>query len=128
MNRILVVEDNRSVMEIIVAFIKHFNRSIYVDHVESAEEALDLIEINKYTLIITDISLVKMNGLELCLKIREKDKDVYIIGISGHIGLLQYNDLSIAGFNKWFIKPIGYADFISEVEKVIKSIDDTYNI
>ena len=123
MKRILVVEDNDLVMGMLLAVIKHLDNTIEVDHVESAEEALELFEQNKYILIITDISLIKMNGLELCLKIRKKDKIVKIIGISGHNSLLNTNNLGIAGFNSWFVKPDGYTDFIKEVGKIIKGID-----
>jgi CheY-like chemotaxis protein len=123
MKRVLVVEDNDLVMGMLLAVIEFLDKSIEVDHVESAEEALELFEPNKYTLIITDISLIGMNGLELCLKIRKIDKEVQVIGISGYNSLLNTNNLGIAGFNSWFTKPDGYADFIKEIEKIIKDID-----
>jgi DNA-binding response OmpR family regulator len=123
MKRVLIVEDNDLVREMLSVIVEHLDESIEIDSVESAEEAPDIFEPNKYILVITDISLIKMNGLELCLKLRKKDKIVKIVGISGYNSLLDMNNLAIAGFDSWFTKPDGYKKFIIEVEKIIKGID-----
>ncbi len=123
MKRVLIVEDNDILRGLLISYIKHFNDKIDIDSVESAEEALDLIELDKYFLIITDIALIKMNGLELCLVIRQIDKGVKVIGISGYSDLLNTNDFTLAGFDSYFTKPDGYREFFDEVEKIIKAID-----
>lgn len=123
MKRVLIVEDNDSLRKLLVAYIEHFDKEIIMDNVESAEEALELMEPNKYSLIVTDIALIAMNGLELCLKIREIDSEVKIIGISGYSKLLNENNFTIAGFDSYFVKPFGYKAFFAEIERVLKSID-----
>ena len=123
MKRVLIVEDNDLVRGMLTVIIEHLYESVEIDSVESAEDALDIFELGKYILVITDISLIKMNGLELCLKLRKKDKIVKIIGISGYNDLLDTNNLAIAGFDSWFTKPDGYKNFINEVEKILKDID-----
>lgn len=123
MKRVLVVEDNDLVRKMLTVIIEHLDETVEIDSVESAEEALDIFEPNKYILVVTDISLIKMNGLELCLKLRKKDKVVKIIGISGYNSLLDTNNLAIAGFDSWFTKPTGYKKFIAEMEKIFKGID-----
>lgn len=123
MKRVLIVEDNDLVRGMLSVIVEHLEESVEIDSVESAEDALDIFEPNKYILVITDISLVKMNGLELCLKLRKKDKVVKIVGISGYGDLLDTNNLAIAGFDSWFTKPTGYKKFITEIEKIIKGID-----
>jgi two-component system response regulator YesN len=123
MKRVLIVEDNDILRGLLTAYIEHFNKNIVIDSVESAEEAIELMEIDKYLLIITDIALIKMNGLELCLKIREIDKNVKIIGISGYSKLLNENDLTLAGFNSYYTKPCGYKEFFSDIENIVAHID-----
>lgn len=123
MKKVLVVEDNDLVRRMLIVIIEHIDESVEIDSVESAEDALDIFEPNKYILVVTDISLIKMNGLELCLKLRKKDKVVKIVGISGYNSILDTNNLAIAGFDSWFTKPDGYKKFIAEVEKILKGID-----
>jgi len=123
MKRILVVEDNDSVRGILSAFIEHIPEITQIDSVESAEEALKLFEPGKYILVITDIALIGMNGLELCLKIRRLDNAVKVVGISGYSKLIgTVDDVSIAGFDYWFNKPTDYKDFLITIENIIKKL------
>ncbi len=123
MKRVLVVEDNDLVRGMLTVIIEYLDESIEIDSVASAEEALDIFEPDKYILVVTDISLMKMNGLELCLKLRKKDKVVKIVGISGYNSLLDTNNLAIAGFDSWFTKPTGYKKFIIEIKNILKDVD-----
>ncbi len=50
----------------------------------SAEEAIGLLEKNTYDLIITDLKMPGMNGLEFMKKVRTKDPDINIVVITGY--------------------------------------------
>ena len=123
MKRVLVVEDNDLIRGMLTVNIEHMDESVKVDGVESAEDALNIFKPGKYILVVTDISLLNMNGLELCLKLRKKDKVVKIVGLSGYNNLLDTNNLAIAGFDSWFTKPDGYKKFLTEIKKIIKDVD-----
>lgn len=116
MSRILIVDDEKQILHLFEAFLERNNTT--VDTAVSAEEALKLLGNNKYDLIILDIKLIGMNGVELALKIREEDKNVKIIGITGYYSPIftQY-DYRLAGFDIVFEKPIGYKSFIAYLEK-----------
>lgn len=112
MSRILIVEDERAIRSLIEAFLT-IRADNTVDAVDSAEAALDIFEPGKYSLVIIDIALVAMNGLELSLNIRERDKNVFIVGITGYYNaLFKDYDGTLAGFNDIFEKPFGYKDFL----------------
>jgi CheY-like chemotaxis protein len=118
MKKILIVEDDESGRKIICATVKYIVGLETIDNVESAEEALEIFVPGKYDLIITDISLTKMNGLEFCLKIREIDKEVKIIALSGYSDLINEGNFHLAGFDSWFDKPFGYGDFLNEIKRL----------
>ena len=116
MSKILIVDDDEQILHLFEALLERNDTT--VDTTVSAEGALKLLDNNKYDLIILDIKLIGMNGVELALKIREEDKAVKIIGITGYYSPIftQY-DYRLAGFNMVFEKPIGYKGFIEYLEK-----------
>lgn len=68
--RILVVEDDRKIARIIELQLKHGGYDVQMTY--DGMEAENLFEINSYDLILLDIMLPKINGLELCRRIRGK--------------------------------------------------------
>lgn len=73
---LLYVEDDINVARPTITMLESFFNKIF--YCESAELALELIENETIHLLITDIELTSMSGLELCEKIREKDQKLPI--------------------------------------------------
>ena len=80
--RILYVEDNDLVREITLEILSHPGHSIVA--VASAEEALELFESDAFDLVVTDISLPAMSGLDLAREILQRDSNVPIIIATGY--------------------------------------------
>ncbi len=118
MKKILIVEDDESGRVLLRSIVRYIAGIELLDDVESAEEALEIFVPGKYDLIITDIGLTKMNGVEFCLKIRELDKEVKIIALSGYSDLINEGNFHLAGFDSWFDKPFGYGDFLNEIKRL----------
>ena len=77
---ILLVEDTLNMRKLITAILKSEN--IEVDEAADGEEALEKLENgNKYSLLLVDIMMPKLNGLELTREIR-KFSQVPIISVS----------------------------------------------
>ena len=74
---LLFVEDEIMTRRIAVSFLKNYFIEIY--EAKDAEEGLELYHKHKPDIIITDIEMPKMDGLELCRIIRKKDKSTPII-------------------------------------------------
>jgi len=71
-----MIEDDTELAEILVTYLKKFN--IDVTNYEDPFLGLSALEIDKYDLVILDLSLPALDGLEVCSKIREKH-DIPII-------------------------------------------------
>lgn len=92
-----------------------FNRPILF---ADAESALDRIPYDNPFLIISDIKMPKMDGLEFCKSIHEKNKNINLFILSA------YSEFSLAikamhfGVKRYFVKPIS----VSEIQDAIISL------
>ncbi|MGH9337295.1 MAG: sigma-54-dependent transcriptional regulator, partial [Vicinamibacteria bacterium] len=80
--RILVVDDEAGVRNSLQGILE--DEGYRVDTVESAEAALGRISTGRYDLVLLDIWLPSMDGMEALSHIRERDPDAAVIMISGH--------------------------------------------
>jgi two-component system cell cycle response regulator CpdR len=114
--RILYVEDNAVVREITSELLAQDQRQIV--SCASAEEALKAFAANPFDLVITDVSLPAMSGIELARSILELEPRVPIIIASGY-------DLDFAVENwasnvRSIIKPFEAADIEALMSELIK--------
>jgi two-component system, NtrC family, nitrogen regulation response regulator NtrX len=82
MPKILVVDDEKSIrnsLEEILTYEKH-----KVELAENGKKGLDLAGKNKYDIILCDIKMPEMDGLEVLEKLQESGSEAQVIMISGH--------------------------------------------
>jgi YesN/AraC family two-component response regulator len=110
---LLYVEDNQDAREMTTMILEDFfdNLIVAVD----GEDAYKKFTQNKIDIVITDISMPKLNGLELCKKIRETDKDLPLVVLSAHNQDNFSKDNIKYGVNEHLLKPID----LEELSKII---------
>ena len=74
---ILYVEDNKEIAEELVFFFEPFLHKLY--YAKDGREGLELFEEHKPDVIITDIQMPHMNGIQMIEKIRETGSDIPIV-------------------------------------------------
>jgi len=117
---ILYVEDNSIVREVTAELLAQEQRDIVA--VATAEEALREFRERSFNVVITDVSLPQMSGLDLARKILDIDPKVLIIVASGY-----YLDLSL---QKWgpnvraIVKPFEAADIDALITELRKASGD----
>ncbi|MBT3208298.1 MAG: sigma-54-dependent Fis family transcriptional regulator [Bacteroidetes bacterium] len=82
MSKILVIDDQRSIRNSLKDILEYENYK--VDLAEDGFAGLELIKSNEYEIILCDIKMPKMDGLEMLPKIMEITNDTPVIMISGH--------------------------------------------
>lgn len=102
-NKILVVDDEDYHRELMHKLLSKLGYD--VEAVESAEDAFSLLETNRYPVIITDLIMLEMDGVEFCRKIRETDDKTFVIALTGHTDLYDIDKLKEAGFDNHLTKP-----------------------
>lgn len=82
MERILVIDDERPIRSTLKEILEFEN--FKVDTAEDGKQGLEMILANKYDLILSDIKMPKMDGMEVLDALIEKGIDTPVIMISGH--------------------------------------------
>jgi len=117
---VLVVEDDAaSALLVSNALSKHGAR---VDTASNGCEALARFEEKLYPVIVTDICMPGMNGLELVERIRRLDKNTQIIATSAHFETDCLISAIELGFNDYFLKPLK----IDKLLWAVKRCADTF--
>jgi DNA-binding response OmpR family regulator len=112
--KILFVEDEDLIRDKIVSSLKYI-----VSEVVSASNGIEALEkLQNFTpdLIITDIEMPQMNGIEFIYEVRAKNKDICIIVVTAYTSekyLLQLIDMHI---EKYIVKPITLEKLILALE------------
>src|SRR4051812_6734846 len=70
--KVLVVEDEESFVEALTSGLRH--EGFVVDVARDGEEALDLFDASQPDVVLLDIMLPKMSGIDVCREIRNKSQ------------------------------------------------------
>jgi len=84
MSRILIVEDEDAIRRVLIKIIKNENSSYVVEEAVDGEEGLAKIEASDYDLVLCDIKMPKMDGVEVLEKVQSFKPEIPFIMISGH--------------------------------------------
>ena len=115
--KILLIEDEEELSSIVCRGLRKYGYA--VDAAYDGEEALDYYEmINSYDVIVLDLNIPKLDGLEVLRKIRQSDKTIKILILSARSGVEDRVKGLDMGANDYLTKPF---DFL-ELEARIRSL------
>ena len=103
---ILYVEDESDVREFTSKLLSSLLKNVFT--AENGQDGLDLYKenINTIDLIVTDINMPKMNGIAMCEKIRELNKEIPIVVTSAHNDTDFLKKAIDVGVSTYAMKPI----------------------
>ncbi len=117
---VLYVEDDHMVANETKSFLKKFFTIVDVMH--DAKKALQLFKEHRHDLVITDIKMQQMDGLELAKHIREINPEQKILAISAY----NFKDFATEERHKRFDgflqKPVAYSELITALEEMCEEI------
>lgn len=114
---ILIVDDDSAVRDSIQEFLSIKGYTTY--SAESAEAALTLLKDHSVDVIITDIIMDGMDGLEMTQVIKES-YDTDIIVITGFTGNYSYEDAIRKGADDFIFKPVRFEELLLRLKRVLK--------
>ncbi len=114
---ILVVEDDESLNSLIGRRLR--KKGFRVDAVGSGEEARELIEKGNYDVVLLDIKLSDMNGLDLLKEISGKTNAKFIV-ITGYGDVSTAVEAMKAGASDFIQKPFSFDILEVSIEKALK--------
>lgn len=118
---ILVVEDDRDMNELICAVLKEAGYNAI--SVSTGEQGLEKTHQMKPDLVLLDIMLPQMDGVEVCRSIssHEETKSIPIIIVTIKRELSTKLASYIAGARRYITKPFGVDELLGEINKTLKS-------
>ena len=84
MSKILIIEDEAAIRRVLKKIISEENETYPVDEAEDGLQGLEMIKNNDFDLILCDIKMPKMDGVEVLVKAKTLKPEVPIVMISGH--------------------------------------------
>ena len=103
--KILIVDDSKTMVRINDNIYKQVG-IVDIDWAYNGLEALELIKVKKYDLILSDINIPSMNGFELAQSIRQSGNKVGIFMITTEGGRDEVVRALRMGANNYLVKPI----------------------
>lgn len=120
--KLLVIDDDASMLEVLQQRLE--TEGYDVETAQNGVQALQLIRSCAYDLVITDIVMPDMDGIELIRALREEDPDAKIIAISGGGKVSSQHYLHLAdrlGADCVLAKPFVWQDLSPLVDKALAS-------
>ncbi|MEN0009580.1 sigma-54 dependent transcriptional regulator [Flavobacterium nitrogenifigens] len=84
MSKILIVEDEAAIRRVLVKILSEENDSYQVDEAEDGVAGLEKIKNNDYDLVLCDIKMPKMDGVEVLEEVKKIKPEIPMVMISGH--------------------------------------------
>ena len=121
MKEILVIEDEKDIQNIIKAFLE--NAEYKVETADDGLEGINIIQKNKFDLILLDIMMPKIDGFVVCEMIR-KNSNVPIIILTA----LTDEESQLKGFDKladdYITKPFSMPIVLKHIEAILRRTDN----
>lgn len=118
--RLLYVEDNAHVREATISFFDSFFDTIYVAN--NGKEALDIFSKEPVDIIISDINMPEMNGLEMAEMIKKEKESLPVLFLSAHDDKNFFLSAIKLGIDGYLLKPISLEQFSDVIIKVVNNI------
>lgn len=116
--RLLLVEDERKVASFIARSLRE--NSYTVDVAESGEKALGLVTRLNYDLVLLDIRLPRLSGVEVCREIREAGLEMPVLMLTARSLVEQRVEGLDAGADDYLTKPFALAELHARVRALTR--------
>ncbi len=84
MSKILIVEDEDAIRRVLKKVLLEENSKYNLDEAVNGDQAISLIKVNHYDLVLCDIKMPKKDGIDVLKFVNQYDNSIPVIMISGH--------------------------------------------
>jgi signal transduction histidine kinase len=118
-NRILVVDDEKEIRDFLYKALTRLG-GFHVELAETAEEALQKIEKDQFDLVLTDLKMPKMDGLQLISEIVKTKPETLMVLLTGHGTIDSALEAMKRGASDYLTKPINLDEMMIRLRKVLE--------
>lgn len=121
LTNILIADDNQINRVVIKKMLSQF--SVILDFVENGEEAVEKVKSKIYDIVLMDIYMPVLDGLEATKKIRDMEdiyfKELPIIALTASVMENDINSIYENGLNDYQVKPFKLNELVEKINKYI---------
>ena len=117
MHKILLAEDDNDMRRFLVKALE--NAGFEVSHHDNGMSAYQRLREEPFEMLLTDIVMPEMDGIELARRASELDPDIKIMFITGFAAVALNADSTAPKQAKVLSKPIHLRELVSEVNKML---------
>ncbi|ANH81436.1 DNA-binding response regulator [Niabella ginsenosidivorans] len=118
MQKVLIIEDDREIVELLEVHLKDLGCEIYT--VGNGQEGLLAAKSNHFDLIILDLMLPVLNGMEVCRKIRQTDRHTPVLMLTARSEEIDKVMGLETGADDYLTKPFSIREFIARVKVIFR--------
>lgn len=125
MYKVMLVDDEKLILQGLLNIIEWDKLDLEVIHLaEDGMEALEKFKDNPVDIIVTDINMPRLTGLELLKEIKALDSNVKFIILSGYDEFSYARTAIKLGVENYILKPIDEEELESSLKKLKKKIEE----
>ena len=117
---ILIVDDDIAIKDSVTEYLKAINYD--VKSASNAAEALEILKSFKADVILTDIMMQGMDGLELTRRIKES-YDIDVMVMTGYSAEYSYENAVQSGASDFIFKPFRFEELDLRIKRVLREAD-----
>ena len=116
--KIVVVDDDHYIAELLSEMITRFGYECKT--AANGKEALDLLQKDTFSFVLTDMKMPVMDGMELLREVKQLYPLIDVICMTGHGGTYTFTDVIKAGASDFILKPFAEDEVEAKINRVIR--------
>jgi DNA-binding NtrC family response regulator len=118
---ILLVDDDIEVLASLSKLLNHFG--YVVAGASNSQAAMDYVAgaRNRFDVIITDLAMPGINGMEFLTLAKKTFPDVPVIIITGHMEQCTTDEALSLGASAYLTKPLNFQEFVNTIERALRA-------
>lgn len=124
--RVLIVDDSLDVRRMLATSLRMLGPDFEVVEVPSAEEALFIGSRLPFDMMVADVRLPGMSGLDMLARIRKRSPDIKVVLVTGAMDSKTRREVADSGADAFFYKPVEMADFLDTAERLLGLVKDGF--
>lgn len=123
MYTLLIADDEADERALIRFLLKDFKPEFHILEAPNGRDALSLLQNNRVDILLTDVQMPFMSGIELASKIKERNPDIEVLFFSGYDDFVYVKTaLSIKAVN-YILKPVNPAEFHKSLSEIVSRME-----
>jgi DNA-binding response OmpR family regulator len=115
---ILIVDDDREIAKLAGLYLQ--NEGFRIKQCHNGKEALDILEREPVDLVVLDVMMPEVDGLDVCRRLREQDNTVPILMVSAKAEDMDKVLGLMSGADDYLIKPFNPLELVARVKSLLR--------